>query len=218
MNGPEVLRIVDAIHRDKNIDKEIVFEGIELAIVSAARKHFDEEQEITCDIDRDSGEPSLKCDGELLDKDLLGDLLGRISAQTAKQVMIQKIREAERDSLYDEYQELRGQLVSGTITRIERGSAIVNLGKVEAFLPRSEQIPREMHRNNERIRAIVMEVRKQGSRVKIILSRAHPEFVRRLFEVEIPEVTDRIIEVRSCLLYTSPSPRDATLSRMPSSA
>ncbi len=197
MNGPEVLRIVDAIHRDKNIDKEIVFEGIELAIVSAARKHFDEEQEITCDIDRDSGEPSLKCDGELLDKDLLGDLLGRISAQTAKQVMIQKIREAERDSLYDEYQELRGQLVSGTITRIERGSAIVNLGKVEAFLPRSEQIPREMHRNNERIRAIVMEVRKQGSRVKIILSRAHPEFVRRLFEVEIPEVTDRIIEVRS---------------------
>lgn len=197
MNGPEVLRIVDAIHRDKNIDKEIVFEGIELAIVSAARKHFDEEQIITCDIDRDSGEPSLQCDGELLDKDLLGDLLGRISAQTAKQVMIQKIREAERDALYDEYQELRGQMVSGTITRIERGSAIVNLGKVEAFLPRSEQIPREMHRNNERIRAIVMEVRKQGSRVKIILSRAHPEFVRRLFEVEIPEVTDRVIEVRS---------------------
>lgn len=197
MNGPEVLRIVDAIHRDKNIDKEIVFEGIELAIVSAARKHFDEEQEIVCDIDRDTGEPSLKCDGELLDSDLLGDLLGRISAQTAKQVMIQKIREAERDALYDEYQELRGQMVSGSITRLERGSAIVNLGKVEAFLPRSEQIPREVHRSGERIRAVVMEVRKAGSRVKIILSRAHPEFVRRLFEVEIPEVTDRVIEVRS---------------------
>ena len=197
MNGPEVLRIVDAIHRDKNIDKEIVFEGIELAIVSAARKHFAEEQEIACDIDRNTGEPSLKCDGELLDSEILGDLLGRISAQTAKQVMIQKIREAERDSLYDEYQELRGQMVSGAITRLERGSAIVNLGKVEAFLPRSEQIPREVHRTGERIRAVVMEVRKAGSRVKIILSRAHPEFVRRLFEVEIPEVTDRIIEVRS---------------------
>jgi N utilization substance protein A len=197
MNGPEVLRIVDAIHRDKNIDQEIVFEGIELAIVSAARKHFAEEQEVACDIDRETGEPSLTCDGELLDSDLLGDLLGRISAQTAKQVMIQKIREAERDSLYDEYQELRGQMVSGTITRMERGSAIVNLGKVEAFLPRSEQIPREVHRTNERLRAVVMEVRKTGSRVKIILSRAHPEFVRRLFEVEIPEVTDRIIEVRS---------------------
>ncbi|MFK7821401.1 MAG: transcription termination factor NusA [Planctomycetaceae bacterium] len=197
MNGPEVLRIVDAIHRDKNIAQEIVFEGIELAIVSAARKHFAEEQEIACDIDRETGEPSLKCDGELLDSELLGDLLGRISAQTAKQVMIQKIREAERDSLYDEYQELRGQMVSGSITRMERGSAIVNLGKVEAFLPRSEQIPREVHRTGERIRAVVMEVRKTGSRVKIILSRAHPEFVRRLFEVEIPEVTDRIIEVRS---------------------
>ena len=197
MNGPEVLRIVDAIHRDKNIDKEIVFEGIELAILSAARKHFAEEQEIIVDIDRDSGEPSLTCDGEPLDSDILGDLLGRVSAQTAKQVMIQKIREAERDAVYDEYQELRSQLVTGTITRIEHGSAIVNLGKVEAFLPRSEQIPGESHRTNERIRAVIMEVRKAGSRVKIILSRTHPELVRRLFEVEIPEVTDRVIEVRS---------------------
>lgn len=197
MNGPEVLRIVDAIHRDKNIDKEIVFEGIELAILSAARKHFDEEQEVVVDIDRDSGEPTLLCDGEKLDSDLLGDLLGRVSAQTAKQVMIQKIREAERDSIFEEYQELRTQLVTGTITRIEHGSAIVNLGKVEAFMPRSEQIPGEAHRVNERIRAIIMDVRKSGSRVKIILSRTHPEFVRRLFEVEIPEVTDRIIEVRS---------------------
>jgi N utilization substance protein A len=197
MNGPEVLRIVDAIHRDKNIDKDIVFEGIELAILSAARKHFDEEQEIVVDIDRDSGEPTLLCDGDKLDPDLLGDLLGRVSAQTAKQVMIQKIREAERDAIFEEYQDLRTQLVTGTITRIEHGSAIVNLGKVEAFMPRSEQIPGEAHRVNERIRAIIMDVRKSGSRVKIILSRTHPELVRRLFEVEIPEVTDRIIEVRS---------------------
>lgn len=197
MNGPEVLRIVDAIHRDKNIDKEIVFEGIELAILSAARKHFAEEQEIVVDIDRDSGEPSLHCDGDKLDPDLLGDLLGRVSAQTAKQVMIQKIREAERDAIFEEYTELRTQLVTGTITRIEHGSAIINLGKVEAFMPRSEQIPGESHRVNERIRAIIMDIRKSGSRVKIILSRTHPELVRRLFEVEIPEVTDRIIEVRS---------------------
>ena len=197
MNGTEVLRIVDAIHRDKNIDKDIVFEGIEQAILSAARKHFSEEAELIVDIDRESGEPSLKCDGELLDSELLGDLLGRVSAQTAKQVMIQRIREAERDSLFDEYSDLKAQLVSGTITRIEHGSAIVNLGKVEAFLPRSEQIPGESHRVNERVRAVVMDVRKAGSRVKIILSRNHPEFVRRLFEVEIPEVADRVIEVRS---------------------
>ena len=197
MNGPEVLRIVDAIHRDKNINQEIVFEGIEQAILSAARKHFGEEQEVVASIDRETGEPSLTCDGELLDADLLGDLLGRVSAQTAKQVMIQKIREAERDSLYDEYMDLKSQIVSGTISRIEHGSATVSLGKVDGFLPRGEQIPGESHRVGERIRAIVMDVRKAGSRVKIILSRNHPDLVRRLFELEIPEVNENVIDVRS---------------------
>jgi len=197
MNGAEVLRIVDAIHRDKSIDSQIVFEGIEQAILSAARKHFGDEQELVVDIDRDTGEPSLKCDGELLDPEILGDLLGRVSAQTAKQVMIQKIREAERDALYDEFSELRTQIVTGTVSRIEHGAAIVNLSKCDGFLPRSEQIPGEMHRVGERVRAIVMDVRKSGSRVKIILSRTHAEFVRRLFEIEIPEVADNIIEVRS---------------------
>jgi len=197
MNGNEVLRIVDAIHRDKNIDKEIVFEGIEQAIVSAARKHFGEEQDLIVDIDRDNGEPTLTCDGEQIDSDVLGDILGRISAQTAKQVMIQKIREAERDALYDEYLAMQGQIVNGTITRIDRGAATVNLGKVEAILPHGEQIPGESHRAGERVRAIVLEVRKAGSRVKIILSRTHTELIRRLFEIEIPEVAEHIIEVRS---------------------
>ncbi len=103
MNGSEVLRIVDAIHRDKNIDKEIVFEGIEQAIISAAKKHFGEECQIEVHIDRETGEPSASVDGQALQKDEIGDLLGRIAAQTAKQVMIQKIREAERDALFDEY-------------------------------------------------------------------------------------------------------------------
>lgn len=197
MNGPEVLRIVDAIHRDKNIDKEIVFEGIEQAILSAARKHFGEDEEVIAIIDRETGEPSLSCDGELLDADLLGDLLGRVSAQTAKQVMIQKIREAERDALFDEYMDLKSQIVSGTISRIEHGSATVSLGKVDGFLPRGEQIPGESHRVGERIRAVVMDVRKAGSRVKIILSRNHPDLVRRLFELEIPEVNENVIDVRS---------------------
>lgn len=197
MNGSELLRIVDAIHRDKNIDKEIVFEGVEQAVLSAARKHFGEENEIVAQIDRASGNPTVHCDGKEIDADELGDILGRISAQTAKQVMIQKIREAERDSVYDEFAELRHQIVSGTVTRVEGGAAIVNLGKVEGFLPRGEQIPGEGFRVSERVRAIVLEVRKAGSRVKIILSRTHPEFVRRLFELEIPEVAERVIEVRS---------------------
>lgn len=197
MNGPEILRIVDAIHRDKAIDKEIVFEGIEQAILSAARKHFSEEEELKVQVDRDTGEPSLTCDGALLEPDLLGDLLGRISAQTAKQVMIQKIREAERDTQYEEYLDLKSQIVTGSVTRVDRGTVIVNLGKTEAILPRSEQIQKENYRVGDRVRAIVLDVRKAGSRVRVILSRTHADFVRRLFEVEIPEVNDQVIEVRS---------------------
>ena len=197
MNGPEHLRIVDAIHRDKSIDKEIVFEGIEQAILSAARKHYGEEEAIDVHVDRASGHPTVKTNGVEVDSDALGELLGRISAQTAKQVMIQKIREAERDSLFDEYVDQRNQIVTGTVAKLEGGSSIVNLGKVEGLLPRGEQIPGEGFRVGDRVRAIVLEVRKSGSRVKIILSRTHVEFVRRLFELEIPEVAERIIEVRS---------------------
>jgi N utilization substance protein A len=196
MNKTEVLRIVDAIHRDKNIDKEIVFEGIEQAILSAAKKHYGEERDVVVTIDRTSGEVSALLESQPISEEEM-DMLGRIAAQTAKQVMIQKIREAERDALFDEFNEMRTQLVNGTITRIDHGVAVVNLGKVEALLPKSEQIPGEQHRVNERVRAVVLDSRKSGSRVKIILSRVHPEFVRRLFQVEIPEVAEQIIEVRS---------------------
>ncbi|MEZ5939804.1 MAG: transcription termination factor NusA [Planctomycetaceae bacterium] len=197
MNGPEILRIVDAMHRDKGIDQEIIFGGIEAAILSAARKHYGEDRDILVEIDRVSGDVSAHLDNKPLPPDELGDLLGRIAAQTAKQVMIQKIREAERDSLFDEFNDLRTHLVNGVVTRVDHGVASVNLGKVEAILPRSEQIPGETYRVNDRVRATVLEVRKAGSRVKVVLSRNHPDLVRRLFEVEIPEVSERIIEVRS---------------------
>ncbi|MCA9113898.1 MAG: transcription termination factor NusA [Planctomycetaceae bacterium] len=196
MNSSEILRIVDAIHRDKNISSEIVFEGIEQAILTAARRHFGENAELVVDIDRESGEPSVSADGEPLTPEEIGEL-GRIAAQTAKQVIIQKIREAERDALFDEFSAIRSHLVTGTVSRVEGSICLVNLGKVEAMLPRSEQIPGEYHRVNERVRAIVLDVRKAGSRVKVILSRCHPDLVRRLFEVEIPEVAEQVIEVRS---------------------
>jgi len=194
MNPNEILRIVDAIHRDKNIDKEIVFEGIEAALVSAAKKHYGEEREITVNIDREDGSISGTCDGEELDPE---ETVGRIGAQTAKQVMIQKIREAERDALYDEYEDLLGQMITGQIQRYEGGAATVQLTNTEAILPRSEQIPGETHHANERVRATVCEVRKQGSRVKIILSRTRPQLVQRLFEQEIPEIADGVIEIRA---------------------
>ncbi|MCG8585383.1 MAG: transcription termination factor NusA [Pirellulales bacterium] len=194
MNAQEVLRIVDAIHRDKNIDKEIVFAGIESALESAAQKHYGEEEEIKVEIDRESGEMHGTHNGEVLD---IEETIGRIGAQTAKQVMIQKIREAERDALYDEYTEQLGHMVTGQVTRYEGGTGTVDLGNVEAILPRSEQIPGETHHVNERVRTTVCEVRKAGSRVKVILSRTRPQLVQRLFEQEIPEIADGVIEINA---------------------
>ncbi len=193
MNASEILRIVDTIHRDKGLQKEVLFEAIEQGILSALRKNVPEEDEIRVDIDRGNGEPRIQHNGRVLDP----DESGRVAAQTAKQVIIQKIREAERDALFDEFTQQKGDLVTGTVTRFEGGVAQISLGKVEAILPRSEQIPGESHRVNERIRAVILDVRKSGSRVKIVLSRVHTDMVRRLFELEIPEVGERIIEVRS---------------------
>ena len=194
MNPQDILRIVDAIHRDKNIEKEVIFEGIEAALVSALKKHYGEEAEIVVAIDRQNGNVSGTHNGEVLPSE---EVVGRIGAQTAKQVMIQKIREAERDALYDEYTEQIGDMVSGVIHRYEGGAATVALSNVEAILPRSEQIPGETHHVNERVRATVFEVRKSGSRVKVILSRTRPQLVQRLFEQEIPEIIDGVIEVRA---------------------
>lgn len=193
-NPTEVLRIVDSLHREKNIDQEIVFQSIEAAYASAVRRKYGEEAEISVQIARDSGESTVVCDGRTIDLD---SEIGRIGAQTAKQVIIQKIREAERDSLIEEYSEQIDQLVSGIIQRSEGGAATVSLGALEAILPRSEQIPGESHHPNERVRATVIDVRPQGSRVKVVLSRTRPKLVQRLFEQEIPEIADGIISVNA---------------------
>jgi N utilization substance protein A len=189
----DLVRIVDSIHRDKNIPKDILFEGIQSALATAAKKHYPDAGEILVNIDPDSGQIEATKDGARMDP----SELGRIAAQTAKQVIIQKIREAERDSLFDEFEDQRGDLVTGTVQRFEGGAVLVNLGKTDALLPRSEQIPGESHHPNERIRAVILDVRKVGQRVKIILSRTHPDFVRRLFELEIPEIADQIITIRA---------------------
>lgn len=194
MNATEVLRIVDAIHRDKNINKEVVFQAIESAFVSAAKKYYTETDEVTVIIDRKDGSIAASLNGTPLDFE---ETIGRIGAQTAKQVIIQKIREAERDALFDEYNDLQGQMLSGVVQKYEGAAATVSLGNTEAILPKSEQIPGETHHPNERVRATVFEVKKQGSRVKIILSRIRPQLVQRLFEQEIPEIADGVIEVRA---------------------
>jgi len=194
MKPEEILRIVDAIHRDKNIDKEIVFGAIESALVTALLRHYGEDANVVIQIDRESGRIDGTHDGTAIDPE---EITGRIGAQAAKQVIIQKIREAERDSLHDEFEEQVGQMISGVVTRFDGGVATVALGSTEAILPRSEQIPGESFHVNERIRATIFEVRKVGSRVKIILSRIRPQLVQRLFEQEIPEIIDGVIEIRA---------------------
>jgi N utilization substance protein A len=194
MNAQELLRIIDSIHREKNIDKEVVFKAIESALVSAAKKHYGEEEQIDVTIDRKDGAIRATLNGTQLDQD---ETVGRIGAQTAKQVIIQKVREAERDALYDEYDREIGQLVTGIVQRYENGTATVSLPNCEAILPRSEQIPGETHHPNERVRATVCEVRKVGSRVKVILSRIRTHLVARLFEQEIPEIADGVIEIKA---------------------
>src|SRR3954466_5063676 len=189
----DLVRIVDSIHRDKNISKNILFEGIQSALQTAAKKHYPDANEILVSIDPDTGAIKTVTDGTEVDP----PDFGRIAAQTAKQVIIQKIREAERDSLYDEFEDQRGELVTGTVQRFEGGAVTVNLGKTDGLLPRSEQIPGESHHPGERVRAIILDVRKVGQRVKIILSRTHPDFVRRLFELEIPEIQDQTISIRA---------------------
>lgn len=189
----ELLRLVDSIAKDRDIDPGTVFEDLEAAMISAIRKANAQAGDIEVRIDRDNGGITATVDGAALSM----RELGRIAAQTAKQVMIQKIREAERDSIYDEYLQRRGQIITGRVVRREGGSLIVESGRAEAILPRSEQIPGETHSLEDRIRAMILDVREQPGQIRIVLSRTHPDFVRKLFELEVPEVAEKIIEIRA---------------------
>ncbi len=188
-----LLKLVDTIQEEKKIAREVVFTGIEDAIRLASLRHFNVEEGVHVAIDRVTGDIVARRGEE----DIAPETLGRIAAQSAKQVMIQKIREAESDTVFNEFTAKKGELIVGTISRIEPGTAIVTLGKSEALLPRSEQIPGETHHVGERVKAVVFEVRRTGQRVKIILSRAHPDFVKGLFEEEIPEIDDRTIDIKA---------------------
>ena len=188
----DLLRIIDSICRDKKVDREGFVADLENAMTSAIRKAYEtEDAEVT--LSQLSGDISATVNGQPIDM----QTLGRIAAQTAKQVIIQKTRERERSSIFDEFSERRGSIITGSVIRIEGGNLLLNLGRAEGFLPRSEQIPGETHQVGERLRVLILEVREHPNQVKIILSRSHPEFIIRLFELEVPEVAERIIEVRA---------------------
>ena len=191
MNPSELLRLVDSLHRDKNIEAEMVFEGIEAALLSAARKHLGASDKLKVNINRETGEITAR-DG---DHEFDPSELGRIAAQTAKQVMFQKIREAECASISHDFAERLFTVVAGAVQRFEGQNIIVNLARTEGFLPRSEQIFNEVYHVGERLRALVIEVRPIGTRVRVVLSRSHAQFISKLFELEVPEVADGLVQV-----------------------
>src|SRR5829696_5243198 len=197
----ELVRIVDGIARDKNIERDQIYTDIEQAIASGLRKQFNTEDtsEFAVTLDRATGEiKAFRNQPEGGQAELPLSIVGRIGAQTVKQVMIQLSRADERGSIYEEYKERVGTIVTGTIARFEGGTMIVTLNRnIEGIMPRSEQIPGESHEPGERIQALILEVRDTPSAVKIILSRSHPELIKRLFEREVPEVGERTIEIKA---------------------
>jgi N utilization substance protein A len=224
-NRLELLQIADAVAREKVIDKSIVLQAMEEAITRAAKARYGAENEIRAEIDPKSGEIRLnrlllvseKVENEATEISLaeanrrnpaatVGDFIaeplppidfGRIAAQNAKQVIVQKVRDAERERMYDEFKDRIGQIVNGTVKRVEYGNVIVDLGRGEAIVRRDEALPRETFRPGYRVRAYVFDVRREQRGPQIFLSRTHPEFMSKLFGQEVPEIYDGVVEVVS---------------------
>ncbi len=224
-NRLELLQIADAVAREKSIDRMIVIQSMQDAIEKAAKTRYGAETEIRAEINPKTGELKLTRLREVVEtveehakqiqlKDALernsnaklGDFVGeplppiefgRIAAQSAKQVIVQKVRDAERDRMYDEYINRVGEIVNGTVKRVEYGNVIVDLGRGEAIIRRDELIPREMYRYGDRVRAYIYDVRREQRGPQIFLSRTHPQFMSKLFMQEVPEIYDGIITIRS---------------------
>ncbi len=224
-NKLELLQIADAVAREKSIDRGIVIAAMEDAIAKAARARYGSETDVHAEIDAKKGElrlsrhmlvvelvenPSNQIsvdDARRLNPgaqigDTIADTLppleyGRIAAQSAKQVIVQKVREAERDRQYQEFKDRIGDIVNGTVKRVEYGSVIVDLGRGEAIIRRDEMLPREVFRNGDRVRAFVFDVRRETRGPQIFLSRTHPQFMAKLFAQEVPEIYDGIVEIKA---------------------
>jgi N utilization substance protein A len=224
-NKLELLQIADAVAREKSIDRSIVIAAMEDAIAKAARARYGSETDVHAEIDAKKGELRLSRHMLVVDQvenssnqislkdaqranpgarvgDTIADTLppleyGRIAAQSAKQVIVQKVREAERDRQYQEFKDRIGEIVNGIVKRVEYGSVIVDLGRGEAIVRRDEMLPRELFRNGDRIRAYIFDVRRETRGPQIFLSRTHPQFMAKLFAQEVPEIYDGIVEIKA---------------------
>jgi N utilization substance protein A len=213
MNPDDLLRLIDVLHREKDVPKEVLFAALEEAIAAAVRKRLGVGEDLKVSIEQQSGEIHVEDSEGEYEMDLAD--LGRIAAQAFKQTFLQKVREAERDALYDEFETRVGQLANGTVQRFDNDNLIINLGRTEAYLPHEERVRGETFQPGDRIRAIVLEVRKDGPRVRIIVSRTHPDLVRRLFELEVPEIADAIIDIKRVVREPGYRTKMAVLSRDP---
>ena len=224
----EMLLLVDALAREKNVAKEIVFGALELALASATKKRIHDEAEVRVSIDRNTGnydsfrrwqvvadseyvneylqvplseaqkgDPDVEA-GDFLEEPLEPIDFGRIGAQAAKQVILQKIRDAEREQILSDFLSRGEHIVSGTIKRMERGNAIIEAGKIEALLPRDQMIPKENLRIGDRVKAYLLRIDRNARGPQIILSRTAPEFVIKLFDLEVPEISDGLMELKAC--------------------
>jgi N utilization substance protein A len=219
----ELMRIIEQVSRQRGVDKSVLIKAIEDAVKVAVRKRFGPDRDIEVNFNEELGEveifefkevvenvtdpqrqislkEALELDPEVQVGDSLGvkmdtNTLGRIAAQAAKQVIMQRFREAERDIIYDDFKDRKGEIVNGIVQRIERGSIIVNLGRTEAELPPEEQMPNESYKQGDRIRGYIIEVKHYSRGPQIILSRTHPDFVKALFENEVPEISEGIVEI-----------------------
>ncbi len=223
----ELLMLVDALAREKNVSKEVVFGALELALASATKRRYKEDAEIRVDVDRESGDyksfrrwqivpteefefpdrqythdeaqelsPGIAV-GEFIEEPLEPIEFGRIGAQAAKQVILQRIRDAEREQILDDFLERGEHILTGTIKRMERGNAIIESGRVEAILPKDQMIPKENLRIGDRVRAGVAKVDRGGRGPQLILSRTSPEFLIELFELEVPEIEEGLLEIKA---------------------
>ncbi len=241
--GLDLIEELNQIAKEKNIDREVIYEAIETSLISACKKHFGTSQNIKVNVDRETGEVKVLAQKEVVehvtDEHLqidfesakqvsphfeLGDMVdvvitpknfGRVSAQTAKQVVVQKFREAERKILFDEYITKEKEVVTGIVQQRERKNVYVALGRLDAVLPQNEQVPGEDYRFQDRIKVYVTEVKQTTKGPLVHVSRSHPELVKRLFEQEVPEVYDGIVEIKSIAREAGSRTKMAVYSKNP---
>ena len=219
-------QVVSQVGRDKGINREVLIQALESAVLSAAKKHYGHGRNLEATFNPEIGEIEVlefrtvvadvqdsstqmtveqaqkeydsECEvGDELGRKLDSEELGRIAAQTAKQVIIQKLRDAERDIIYSEYRDRKGEIVNGIVQRFERGDLIVNLGRTDAILPAREQISRERYRQNDRVRAMILDIYPVSRGPQVVLTRSHPELMKKLFEIAVPEIAEGIVEIKS---------------------